>query len=161
MGSLIIFTDAGAPVDPRAADISAHGARCNADLGIVANALHLAGISFGINIENSDGGRVAQYIPSEPDGSGHTDASTRRAALTPPALQHPQRASGFAQFPAHCVSRVANPPYRLRQALLRDAELVSPVLYFVGLQEADAGPVRRSSLAGIVCHVCRAPFVGA
>jgi hypothetical protein len=31
----------------------------------------------------------------------------------------------------------------------------------VGLQEADAGPVRRSSLAGIVCHVCRAPFVGA
>jgi hypothetical protein len=27
----------------------------------------------------------------------------------------------FAQFPAHCVSRVANPPYRLRQALLRDA----------------------------------------
>src|ERR1700682_2002822 len=73
MGSLIIFTDAGAPVDPRAADISAHGARCNADLGIVANALHLAGISFGINIENGDGGRVAQYIPREPDGSGHTD----------------------------------------------------------------------------------------
>src|SRR6202045_1478899 len=71
MGSLIIFTDAGAPVDPGAA--SAHGARCNADLGIVANALHLAGISFGINIENGDGGRVAQYIPSEPDGSGHTD----------------------------------------------------------------------------------------
>src|ERR1700724_2679493 len=74
MGSLIIFTDAGAPVDPGAADISAHGARCNADLGIVANALHLAGISFGINIENGDGGRVAQYIPSEPDGSGHTEA---------------------------------------------------------------------------------------
>src|SRR3984893_14558662 len=88
-------------------------------------------------------------------------SSTQRAALTPPALEHPQRASVFAQFPAHCVSRVANPPYRLRQALLRDAELVSPVLYFVGLQEADAGPVRRSSLAGIVCHVCRAPFVGA
>jgi hypothetical protein len=55
------------------------------------------------------------------------------AALTPPALEHPQRASVFAQFPAHCVSRVANPPHRLRQALLRDAELVSPVLYFVGL----------------------------
>src|ERR1700730_10129407 len=88
-------------------------------------------------------------------------SSTQRAALTPPALEHPQRASVFAQFPAHCVSRVANPPYRLRQALLRDAELVSPVLYFVGLLEADAGPVRRSSLAGIVCRVCRAPFVGA
>src|ERR1700730_6569688 len=88
-------------------------------------------------------------------------SSTRRAALTPPTLEHPQRASVFAQFPAHCVSRVANPSYRLRQALLRDAELVSPVLYFVGLQEADAGPVRRSSLAGIVSHVCRAPFVGA
>src|ERR1700680_596112 len=73
MDSLIIFTDSGAPVDPGAADISAHGARCNADLGIVANALHLAGISFGINIENGDGGRVAQYIPSELDGSGHTD----------------------------------------------------------------------------------------
>jgi hypothetical protein len=54
----------------------------------------------------------------------------------------------FAQFPAHCVSRVANPPYRPRQALLRDAELVSPVLYFVGLQEAYAGPVRRSPLGG-------------
>src|ERR1700731_569686 len=65
MGSLVIFTDAGAPVDPGAADISAHGARCNADLAIVANALHLAGISFGINIENGDGGRVAQYIPKK------------------------------------------------------------------------------------------------
>jgi energy-coupling factor transporter ATP-binding protein EcfA2 len=97
-----------------------------------------------------------------PNGSGKTTTlNDRRAALTPPALEHPQRASVFAQFPAHCVSRVANPPYRLRQALLRDAELVSPVLYFVGLQEADAGPVRRSSLGGIVCHVCRAPFVGA
>src|ERR1700730_3146086 len=73
MGSLIIFTDAGTPVDPGAADISTHGARCNADLGIVANALHLPGISFGVNIENGDGGRVAQYIPSEPDRSGHTD----------------------------------------------------------------------------------------
>jgi len=39
--------------------------------------------------------------------------------------------------------------------------LTAQSLHFVGLQEADAGPVRRSSLAEIVCHVCRAPFVGA
>src|SRR5262249_8201820 len=73
MGSLIVLTDAGAPIDPGAADISTHGARCNADLRVVVNALHLAGISFGINIENGAGGRVAQYILKEPDGSGHAD----------------------------------------------------------------------------------------
>src|SRR5262245_45383252 len=72
MCSLIIFTDTGAPIDPDATDISAHGARCNADLSIVANALHLAGISFGIDIEDGDGGRVL-HILSEPDGSAHTD----------------------------------------------------------------------------------------
>jgi hypothetical protein len=31
----------------------------------------------------------------------------RGLVVTPPALEHPQRASVFAQFPAHCVSRVA------------------------------------------------------
>lgn len=56
IGSLVTSTDVGAPVDPVAADISTHGARCDANLGIAANALHLAGVSFGINIENGDGG---------------------------------------------------------------------------------------------------------
>ena len=56
----------GAAIDPDAADISAHRARCNADIGIIANALHLARTSFGINIENSDGGRAVQYILREP-----------------------------------------------------------------------------------------------
>src|SRR6516165_9197822 len=75
MGSLVISTDAGAAIDPDAADVPVHRARCNADLGIFANALHLARASFGINIENSDGGRALQYILSEPDGSAHTDPS--------------------------------------------------------------------------------------
>jgi len=34
-GSLVIFTDAGAAIDPDAADISAHRARCNATLGLL------------------------------------------------------------------------------------------------------------------------------
>ena len=82
MGSLVISTDAGAAIDPDAADAPAHRARCNADVGIIANALHLARIGFGINIENSDNGRAAQHIPSEPDGSAHTDSGSLRVGGT-------------------------------------------------------------------------------
>ena len=72
VGSLIIFTDAGPSVDPGAANVSAHGARCNADLGVVANALHLACIRFGINVEDDISGRAMQSALSEPDGSART-----------------------------------------------------------------------------------------
>src|SRR6516162_2207590 len=58
ISSLVILADAGAPIDPGAADVPAHAARCNTDPGIVANALHLAGASFGIDIENGDAGRA-------------------------------------------------------------------------------------------------------
>jgi len=93
MGSLAISTDAGAAIDPDAADVPAQRAWCNADVGIIANALHLARTSFGINIENSDGGRAVQYILSEPDGSAHTDPSLAKGfqvqVLRPNELRDP------------------------------------------------------------------------
>ena len=72
------------------------------DVGIVANALHLCRTRFGINIENSDGGRAVQYILSEPDGV--------RSPI--PVLRKVSRFRYFAPAKCRTASSIVDPRCR-------------------------------------------------